>query len=352
MQFASPWALLTLLVIPLLLLSRRFRGRPPHVRLPSVIHALTVPASWRQQLAWLPLGLRVAALILLCIGLARPQEGSEKIYDIRKGIAIEMVLDRSSSMQAEMEFAGRTLTRLEVAKQAFAEFVQGNKDDLAGRPNDLIGMINFARFPDTICPLTLAHDGLQGFLDNVKPVDRKSEDGTAIGDALALAAARLQTAEQDFARQAGDREKEYEIKSKVIILLTDGENNSGEISPQQAAAMAREWGITIYTIGVGSPEEISKLGGILGFSFKMPGRGVDEKTLRNLATATGGRFWLAKDGQALHKIYEQIDQLEKSEVESLRYVEYKEFFPRFALIALGLLLMEAGLQNTLFRRLP
>ena len=352
MQFASPWALLTLLVIPLLLLSRRFRGRPPHVRIPTVAHALTVTTSWRQQLAWLPLGLRVGALILLCIALARPQEGSEKIYDIRKGIAIEMVLDRSSSMQAEMEFEGSEQTRLAVAKQAFAEFVQGNKDDLSGRPNDLIGMITFARFPDTICPLTLAHDGLHGFLDNVKLVDRKSEDGTAIGDALALAAARLQTAEDNLSRQTDDREKDYEIKSKVIILLTDGESNVGAISPQQAAAMAREWGITIYTIGVGSPEEISKLGSILGFRFKMPGRGVDEKTLKNLATETGGRFWLAKDGKALRNIYEQIDQLEKSEVESLRYVDYKEFFPRFVLIALALLVMEAILKNTVFRRIP
>lgn len=353
MQFASPWALLALLLIPIVFLVwRRRQQQEAGLYFSDIRLVAAAGPSLRQRLRHLPLVLRLLALALLVVALARPQMGMEKVYDLNKGIAIEMVVDRSGSMGQEMDFGGRQMSRLDVVKEVFAEFVIGNKKELAGRPNDLIGMIAFARFADTICPLTLAHDALPGFLATVQGVDRRDEDGTAIGDALALAAARLHTAEEGLARQKGKGQAGggYVIKSKIIILLTDGENNTGQQTPQEGAALAKEWGIKIYAIGVGG--DAAPVRTVFGMPITMPGRGVDKKTLTALAETTGGAFRMAEDGEALRAIYLEIDQLEKSEVESVRYMDYREYFVPFALIALGLLIVETILGHTLFRRAP
>jgi Ca-activated chloride channel family protein len=207
MTFATPWAFLLLLLLPVIIYRYLSRSKTLGLQtgkivFPSTGHAAAAGSSLRTRLLHLPFCLRIITLILLIIGLARPLAGTEKlarplagtekVYDISKGVAIEIVLDRSSSMNAEMIFAGQQLNRLEVAKRVLLEFVQGNKGDLAGRPNDLIGLITFARYADTACPLTLAHGALAEFVDPIELVSRRTEDGTAIGDALALAAARLQ----------------------------------------------------------------------------------------------------------------------------------------------------------------
>jgi Ca-activated chloride channel family protein len=211
-------------------------------------------------------------------------------------------------------------------------------------------MISFARYPDTVCPLTLAHGALSALLPTVRLVDQETEDGTAIGDAIALAAARLQTAEETLARQTGEA-VDYEIKSKIIILLTDGENNVGERTVEEAAELAAEWGIKIYAIGIGG-EAPSLLNTMFGnFSLRM-GRGVDEGALKTLSETTGGIYRVADDAATLRSVYEEIDQLEKSEIESTRFVDYREFFPPFVLVALGLLAFEVLLSGTVFRRHP
>jgi Ca-activated chloride channel family protein len=301
----------------------------------------------------LPLFLRAAALILLVLALARPQMGREKVKDVTKGVAIQMVIDRSSSMSAEMEYRGMRRNRLEVVKKVFEEFLMGNGEELEGRPNDLVGMVSFARYADTMAPLTLGHGALLRFLDQVKIVTRRSEDGTAIGDALALAAARLRTAEEDLARYADESgEKEYEIKSKIIILLTDGQNNYGKRTPEQAAELAAEWGITVYTIGVGGDEGVSTVKTLFG-NFKVPtGTRVDTRPLQRVAEMTGGIFRMAGDDESLREVYGEIDALEKSNIESVRYVDYKELFVPFALAALCLVLLELLLAATIFRRIP
>jgi Ca-activated chloride channel family protein len=241
--------------------------------------------------------------------------------------------------------------RLETAKKVFAEFVRGNGADLPGRENDLIGMVVFARFAETVCPLTLAHDILDHFLDRVRLVSRRDEDGTAIGDAIALAAARLKTAEEHLG-QTGERNNgEYEITGKVIILLTDGENNRGDYTPEAAARLAREWGIKIYAIGVGG-DEAAALPAIFRGRPLMAGNSGDWETLEKIAEITGGRFWLAEDGESLRAVYEEINRLEKSEFESVRYVNYRERFAPFALAAVVLLLLEALLHQTVLRRIP
>ncbi len=359
MTFATPWAFLLLLILPIITyryFSRSTLGqRSGKVMFPTSDRAAAAGSSLRTRLRHLPFGLRIIILLLLIISLARPLEGMEKIYDISKGVAIEVVIDRSSSMKAEMIFDGQQLNRLEVAKRVFLEFVRGNKGDLEGRPNDLIGLITFARYADTACPLTLAHDALESFVEPIALVNRKPEDGTAIGDALALAAARLQKAEETITEQTltnSDREPSYEIKSKIIILLTDGEQNVGRRTPQEAAELAKKWGIKIYTIGIGGENSMLRVPTLFGTQVIQRGPGVDKQTLSRLAEATGGIFRMAEDVETLREVYKEIDALEKSEIESVRYTDYKEQFTPFGLTAMLLLILEILLRTTLFRRVP
>jgi Ca-activated chloride channel family protein len=352
MHFEAPWAFLLLLTIPALLFLRYRRKELGSLRFSSTLHASQVRPSFRQRWVGLPVFLRVSVLIFLTLAVARPQEGRERVRDVSHGIAIEMVVDRSGSMGAEMDFGGERLNRLEVVKRVFDEFVTGSAGDLSGRPNDMIGMVAFARYADTVAPLTLAHGALTEFIKNVRLVKRKNEDGTAIGDAIALAAARLQTAEETIKRQTEQGDKDFEIKSKVIILLTDGQNNAGKRTPAEAAALAKEWGIKIYTIGVGGDEGLIRQQSLLGSFLVQMGEGVDRKTLQALADATGGIFRLAEDGAALQAVYGEIDELEKSEVESIRYLDYRELFQPFLYMALGLILLEVILANTVFRKIP
>lgn len=352
MRFESPWALLLLLALPLVAWVRRHRRGRGTVRFSSTEHAARSGCSWRQRLLGVPFAARLAALALLAVALARPQEGREQVRETSRGVAIEMVVDRSGSMGAEMDYGGERLSRLEVVKRVFEEFVTGKGRRLPGRPNDLIGMVAFARYADTICPLTLSHGALSRFLERIDLVKRRSEDGTAIGDAIALAAARLRTAEEALARQLGEARNRYEIKSKVIILLTDGEHNAGKRSPLEAAKLAKEWGIKVYAIGVGGGESVATIRGILG-DFKVPiGGGVDMATLEAVAKETGGIARLAEDAEALRAVYREIDQLEKSEFESVRFLDYRERFPSFALAALAFLVAEVVLSCTVFRRIP
>jgi Ca-activated chloride channel family protein len=309
----------------------------------------------RQVLGFLPALLRVLAIVFLAIALARPQKGLEKIRDLNKGIAIEMVVDRSSSMGAEMVFSGQRLNRLEVVKKVFETFVLGDGDELNGRGSDLIGMIAFARFADTICPLTLAHGALPRFLETVKlPPPRSQEDGTAIGDAIALAAARLSKAEEVMARQAPDRADRFQIQSKVMILLTDGEQTVKESrDPIEAAKTAKEWGIRIYTIAIGAGEAIRGQDTVFGtFLRGSRGQSVDTRSLRAIAEETGGRFFEAGDAQNLLAVYRAIDELERSEIESIRFMDYKELFKWWALAGFLCLALEIILNCTVFRKIP
>jgi Ca-activated chloride channel family protein len=352
MHFESPYAFLLLLLLPVLVVLRHRKGGS--IRFPSIRTAGQTGRSLRQRLAFLPALVRMAALVLLIVALARPQIGLERVKDISRGIAIEMVADRSGSMGAEMEYQGERMTRLDAVKRVFKDFVVGDGRDLDGRPNDLIGMVAFARYADTVCPLTLAHGALAPFLDSVKLVQQQSEDGTSIGDALALAAARLKTAEETLARQTGEVRPDYEIKSKIIILLTDGANNAGKRSPVQAAEMAKEWGIKIYAVGVGGGDAVTTMQTPFG-NFVVPsamGPQVDEATLKAVADATGGIYRRADTAKALQRVYEEIDRLETSEIESIRFMDYEEKFVPYALAALALIVLEVFLRATVFRKIP
>ncbi|MBC8317563.1 MAG: VWA domain-containing protein [Desulfobulbaceae bacterium] len=353
MRFAFPWAFLALiLIIPFVSLQLR-RNRRSTVRYSSIALFAHTGTSLRQRLHYLPLALRVLALILLTVGLARPQQGLEKIQDVSHGIAIEAVVDRSSSMGETMNFDGTETNRLEVVKKIFSEFISGNNDDLTGRPNDLIGVVSFARFAETACPLTLAHEAVDDLVQNISLVDRRDEDGTSIGDGLGLAVARLEKVEEALARmqQENPSDRHYQIKSKIIILLTDGAHNRGTLTPSDAAELAKSRGIKIYTVGIGSENGPGGLGGFFS-RIQRAGRGVDQKTLAMLAEETGGVFRMASNADSLRAIYGEIDQLEKSEIESIRFIDYREFFVPFIQAALALLLLEFLLSSTLFRKVP
>ncbi len=345
MQFESPWALLLLPVVALLPLVRYWAGRARRgLRFSSAAVPGAVRPSFRRRLVAVPQALLVLALALLVVALARPREGQEQVVDVSRGIAIELVLDRSSSMGLPLGSQPQSASRLDVAKEVLGRFVHGDGAGLTGRADDMIGLVTFARYANTILPLTLAHGAVDGFLPGIElAAPRGGEDGTALGDAIALAAARLQLAEEELRARAGTgadataadtgETATYEIKSKVMVVLTDGRNNTGERTPLEAAGLARDWGITVHAVGLGGGE-------------------MDATTLRAIAEATGGLFRTAADPQALHAVYREIDQLETSELESIRYLSYRERFVPLALAALACAALAALLGNTVLRRSP
>src|SRR5580658_3582968 len=326
MHFEWPWALGALLLLPLLAWRQR-RSTPPTV---VFNRTAALPASARQRFLRLPAALRLAALALLIVAAARPQLGARPIRDISKSIAIQVLIDRSSSMR-HYDFLYRGVaTRLDVVKTLSLQFIFGNHRDLKGRPSDMIGLIEFAGDPITLSPLTLSHEHLASLIQSIQPASG-DEDGTAIGDAVALAAARFKEAETTAGGQ---------LKSKVIVLLTDGQNNMGARTPAQAAALAKQWGVRIYAIGI-------RPGVADGRYDRMIETGLDE-----LGEETGGLSRMVESGAALVDVYKEIDRLEPAEVRAARYTGGTAWFGALALAALCLVAAEAALSQTWLRRAP
>ena len=330
-SFQFPWALVGLFLLPVLVWRSRMRSASPAIRLPRAGATVQLPRSRRQKWMRLPAVLRVLALAILIIAAARPQWGARRVRDISRSIGIQVVIDRSGSMAAtDLEYQGRLRSRLDVVRRVSEEFIFGNGADLKGRPADMVGLISFAVFPSTLCPLTLAHEHLRSVLYTVQVADG-IENGTAIGDAIALAAARFETAEKTAGGQ---------FKSKAIVLLTDGENNSGARTVADGAVLARQWGVRIYAIAIRpllARDEYEEL---------------VQYDLHALAEVTGGAAFTVRDGSELRAIYRRIDQLERNEVQVTRLVEGRDAFAVLAAIALGLLLTEVVLGQTWLRRAP
>jgi Ca-activated chloride channel homolog len=361
MQLYSPLALLLLLLLPVLGWIMMRKKRTAAVTFSSLNAVRDCPVSWRVRLRPLLVVAQLVCLALLIIALARPRKGTVLSEISTEGVAIEIVVDRSGSMGTEMDYYGQKLNRLETLKKVLADFIMG-KEGLAGRSGDLLGLVTFARYPDTVCPLVLSHNVLLEFMKNTDVVRQRNEDGTAIGDAIALAAARLQKAEYEIQQRNRKLNKaglastaenaDFKIKSKAIILLTDGRNNTGQYAPMQAAEMAKKWGVKIYTIGIGSGNAFATVQTMMG-TFKMPvEQDLDEPLLRSIAEATGGFYGRADDAEALHKIIEKIDQLEKTEVKSVQYTQYAEKFGPWAMAAMVVLLCEMLAGCTIFRKIP
>ena len=363
MQWYTPWAFLLLLTLPFLGYVLLRQKRTAAVKFPSLIDMRNCPVSWRRRLRPALVVARLLCLALLILALARPRKGTVLSEISTEGVALEAVVDRSGSMQAEMTYEGEKLNRLEVVKRVLADFVTGDKKALRGRTGDLIGLVTFGRYADTVCPLVLSHNVLAEFLKKTEIVTLRSEDGTAIGDAIALAAARLKKAEEELVRRnaqlgfGGPGEEEgarsgFEIKSKAVILLTDGQNNRGDYDPLEAAELARKWGIKIYTVGIGSAQSFATVDTMMG-TFRMPTRDeLDEGLLTVIAEKTGGFYSRADDAETLRDIVKRIDALEKTEVKSVQYTQYAEHFGRWTLPALVLLGLEILAGGTIFRKIP
>lgn len=335
MRFASPLFLTLLFLLPLMIWfyfndRKRQRGS---LRFPDLGIIRRLQPSRTLRYRHLLLVFRTLAVLFTVLALARPQSGLSGEEVITEGIDIILALDISGSMRAE-DFKPRN--RIYVAKQVIAEFIKN-------RHSDRIGMVVFAGRSFTQCPLTLDYNVLQELLDQIQT--GMIDDGTAIGTGIANSVNRL---------------RQSTAKSKVVILLTDGVNNTGAIDPITAARTARALGVKIYTVGVGKEggAPIPVNDPILGRTYARNPDGslvlteVDEETLKEIARITDGAYFHATDASTLAAIYRRIDALERTEIKTLEYTRYYELFPYFLLPAMVLLLIEVTLAQTRFRKLP
>ncbi len=297
----------------------------------SSIHDLKSlqPAATSLLMA-IPTFLRYMVIILVVLALARPQEGRKSQEIMSSGVDIIMAIDTSGSMRA-MDFMRdkERIDRLEATKDVVREFV---KD----RPHDRLGMVAFGNEAFTQCPLTLDHNILVSFLDKLEI--GIAGDSTAIGSAIGISTKRL---------------KDLKSKSKIVILLTDGRSNAGNIPPLKAAEIAKTFGIKIYTVGMGTEGKAPFLvNTIFGERWVYKQVDLDEDTLNAIADTTGGQYFRATDKESLEQVYEQIDQMEKSEAKVIDHSEYSELYVYFLASAIGLLFLEIILTHTWLRRTP
>ena len=328
-RFEDPWLLLFFLMVPYLAI--RGKGKLQATISYSSIEILqAIRSAQVEMLSILPLVLRMIAISLLVLALARPQEGHKSTEILSVGVDIMLALDTSGSMQA-LDFIKdeKRDTRLAMVKDVVSQFIEN-------RPNDRMGMVVFGSEAYTQCPLTLDQGILQSFLSKLDI--GMAGDSTAIGSAIGIAVKRL---------------KDLESKSKVIILLTDGRNNAGNLPPLQAAQTAKAFGIKIHTIAVGTHGKAPFLvNSIFGQRYVYQQVDIDEDTLKKISDLTGGQYFRATNLESLKAIYKQIDEMEKSEVKVIDHSEYTELFHYFLIPGILLLLLEIVLSNTVLRRIP
>jgi Ca-activated chloride channel family protein len=325
--FAYPWVLWLLLALPFVafIYWRRRQRMVSELTFSSLQAFEKSPRSLREKLRSVPVALRFLALALFIVALARPQSVSSRENISTEGIDIVLLIDISGSMLAE-DF---TPNRMQAAKQVADEFIDG-------RMNDRIGLVIFSAESFTQCPLTTDYPVLKTLLKEVK--NGMIADGTAIGLALANGVNRL---------------KDSKAKSRVMILLTDGVNNRGEIDPITAAKIAATFAIRVYTVGVGAQGQAPyPVETPFGIQRRLIPVDLDEKTLSAVADMTGGKYYRATDNRKLKAIYKEIDQLEKTRIEVTAYKRYTEKFYGWLFTGLLVLMFEVGLSSTFLRKIP
>lgn len=330
-HFAQPIWLWLLIALPLLAWLRSRHGSAPAVVFSTIEPLQKLGRPRKSRAGAILLTLLLLALAAFIVALARPQLGKQFTHVEASGIDIMLAIDVSPSMYAEdFTIGGQPANRLEAVKQVTEKFINGRK-------SDRIGIVAFSGFPYLVSPLTLDHGWLLQNLERLRI--GLVEPGTAIGSAIASAANRL---------------KDREAKSKIVVLLTDGDNNAGKITPATAAEAAKALGIKVYTIGAGTR----------GYA-RVPVRDffgrteyqevkveVDEETLKQIAAITGAQFYRATDSKSLAEIFEQIDKLEKTKVELERFTQYRDLFPWVVVSGLGLLALQLVLGESVLRRVP
>jgi len=332
MEFANKeYLLLLLLLIPYIVWYLLYKKKAePALRMSDTFAYQYAHRSWRVRMIHVPFLLRVAAFVMLVLALARPQTHNAWNSKDVEGIDIMLVMDVSTSMLSE----DLKPNRIEAAKNVAAEFI-------SGRPNDNIGLTIFAGEAFTQCPMTTDHQSLQNLLHNVSSdivLNGLIEDGTAIGMGLASAVSRL---------------KDRKTKSRVVILLTDGSNNRGDISPLTAAGIAKSLGVRVYTIAVGSnslaPYPV-RVGGTT--QYVRMRADIDPQTLGHIAAVTDGNFYRATNTEELKNIYKDIDKLEKTKMSVRKYSKNHEAYQLFAALAAAAMLLEVLMRTTVLKRIP
>jgi len=329
-NFANPWLLLFLLTLPILAILRGAKGAAPAVIYSSLAPLRDLGRSRRSKAGGWLTTLLLLALGAFIVALARPQLGRTLTHVEASGIDIMLALDVSRSMLAEdFTIGNQRANRLEAVKQVTEKFIQG-------RQNDRIGIVAFAGRPYLVSPLTLDHDWLLQNLERIRI--GLVEDGTAIGSAIASASNRL---------------KDREAKSRIVVLLTDGDNNAGKVSPATASEAAKALGIKVYAIGAGTrgyaPIPVQIYGRTVYQNVKVE---VDEATLKEIANKTDAKYYRATDSKSLEGIFAEIDKLEKSTVQMSHYKEVRELFPWAVGFGGALLTLHILLGQTWWRRLP
>ena len=325
MTLRYPLLLLLLLLVPALVWLRYARRRQAPLAFSDGAALLGLPRSPWLALRHLPPALFAAGLVLLAVAAARPQKGMSESRVETEGVDIVLVVDTSTSMRADdFSTATKRMDRLDAAKSVLAQFIQA-------RPDDRMGIVAFAAMPYTIAPLTTDHAWLMLQMDRLQT--GMLEDATAIGDAIASGVNRL---------------RDSKAKSKLVILLTDGINNAGRMTPQDAAQAAAALGIKVYTIGAGSDQP--RATGIFG--FVQGGNEIDEAALKKIAEITKAKYFRATDLKSLEDTYQAIDQMEKTKIELNQFTRYEEKFAPFLVLGLLCLAVETLLGFTRLGRLP
>ncbi len=354
-QFASPYWLI--LFVPLIILATFdliiVRRQKTAALFSTTLGFDEIPASLAASFKRFLPCLVYCGAALLVIALARPQYGIQRSRIVGDGVSIVMCVDRSGSMAAEdFELDGRPVTRLTAVKKVFRDFVEGSKD-FRGRTNDLVGLIAFGGFVDSCCPLTLDHASLVELLETIETptplFDSRGvmirtrvldeESGTAIGDALATAVERV---------------KDSPAKTKIVVLLSDGMQTAGELTPEEGVKIAQAYGVKVYTIGVGTSGPVPFPSYLPSGELIMTLQELDfnPATLHMIADATGGRYFYASDLEKLKEVYEEIDSLERTKFDAGSYAEYRDVYLPFATIGILCLALNALLTTTRFSSFP
>jgi len=380
LDFTRPWLALLILAIPLgYWLKKRFSGSHAAVIF-SDLRLISVQGTWRTRTLFIPTVALALGWICMVIALMGPRLGHEETKITTEGIAISMVLDLSKSMEEEdMPFDGVKISRYEMVKRVFKDFVLGREDgQLSGRSNDLISLVVFGQYVDDLCPLTLDHDFLldlmENYIDSVQTDIKKTEQefqklspsqqrafsqrfeqrspiwqSTAIYEGVAMGADMLHNANQNLDVAKDQAQSQYSIKSKILILLSDGEDTGSTITIDDAIEVAKEFGVKVYSIAIHGQALQQSIAGLLLSQGK---KDYNDAPMRSLAKETGGRFFEATDPESLLNIYETIDQLERTEISRQVSMDYAAWHHPWVLASFIFFCLHVLLRETQYRELP
>ncbi len=368
LDFSRPWIAVLILLVPLAYWAKRtFTGSSPAVIF-SDLRLISSQGTWRTNTLFIPPLLLCLAWLSTVIALMGPRLGHEETKVTTEGIAISMVLDVSGSMTAEdMPFEGQKINRFEMVKNVFKDFVQGKEgNELEGRSNDMISLVAFGSYVDDLCPLTLDHDFLldlmKNYIDAVQTDIVKSNgsrqhiqrtnpiwSSTAIYEGIAMGADMLHSSNENLNEAQKKAQGNYAIKSKILILLSDGEDTGSTITLEDAIQVAQEFGVKVYSIAIHG-RQLQQ--GIAGLIFSKGGKDYDDGPMKSIAKETGGKFFEATDPESLLNIYKTIDELERTKISRQVSMDYAPWHRPWVLASFIFFFLHVFFRETLYRELP